>query len=330
MAQPRKRTSSKKGPLVGSGGQRRRALEGKGPTPKAEIRPGHPAQRKAKAAAKRTAGKMPAHGGRTYQKGPDRRGGRNAPGADAPEYVAGRNSVVEALRARVPASSLHVAAGIDADDRVREALLLAGDLGIPVVEAGRNELDRVTQGAYHQGLALQVPAYDYLHPDGLLAHAQEQTAPGLLVALDGITDPRNLGAVIRSAAAFGAHGVLVPERRAAGMTAGAWKASAGAAARVRVSRATNLTRTLKDYQKAGFMVAGLAADGDVAVEALELALDPIVLVVGSEGRGLSRLVGEACDLRVQIPMAAGNESLNAGVAAGIALYEIARLRRTAG
>jgi 23S rRNA (guanosine2251-2'-O)-methyltransferase len=148
----------------------------------------------------------------------------------------------------------------------------------------------------------------------------------LIVALDGVTDPRNLGAVVRSVAAFGGHGVVVPERRAAGMTAAAWKVSAGAAARVPVARATNLTRALEELQKAGCFVVGLDSHADVTLPGLPAATEPIVLVVGSEGDGLSRLVRQTCDVVVAIPMAAGTESLNAGVAAGIALYEVARRR----
>jgi 23S rRNA (guanosine2251-2'-O)-methyltransferase len=148
----------------------------------------------------------------------------------------------------------------------------------------------------------------------------------LIVALDSVTDPRNLGAVVRSAAGFGAHGVLVPERRSAGMTASAWKTSAGAAARLPVAQATNLTRQLKAYQEAGCMVVGLAADGDVSLPDFELATGPLVLVVGSEGGGLSRLVAETCDQLLSIPMVSGLESLNAGVAASVALYGISQRR----
>ena len=151
-------------------------------------------------------------------------------------------------------------------------------------------------------------------------------APALIVALDSVTDPRNLGAVVRSAAGFGAHGVLIPERRSAGMTASAWKTSAGAAARLPVARATNLVRELKGYQQTGCMVVGLDADGDVSLPDLDLADGPLVIVVGSEGKGLSRLVAETCDALVSIPMAGSLESLNAGVAASIALYGVATRR----
>jgi 23S rRNA (guanosine2251-2'-O)-methyltransferase len=240
--------------------------------------------------------------------------------------VAGRNSVVEALRADVPVTTMYVASRIDIDDRVREALKAAAAHGIPVLETPRGELDRLTDGAIHQGVALQVPPYEYAHPSDLVAAAAEAGQAPLIVVLDGITDPRNLGAVVRSAAAFGAHGVIVPERRAAGMTAGAWKSSAGAAARLPVARATNLTRALEQLQKDGCFVVGLDAHGDSELPLLAMAHDPLVIVVGSEGKGLSRLVRETCDLIVSIPMHRATESLNAGVAAGVALYEVARRR----
>jgi 23S rRNA (guanosine2251-2'-O)-methyltransferase len=307
-----RRTSSKKGATVGSGGQRRRGLEGKGPTPPAEMRKGHAKQRAAAARAKQAA-RRPA----------PRRGGPKG----TKELVVGRNPVAEALREGVPANTLYVQQFIDNDERVREALQLAAERGgINLMEAPRPELDRMTNGLNHQGLVLQVPPYEYAHPEDLVAAAHDEGADPLIVALDGVTDPRNLGAVVRSVSAFGGHGVVVPERRAAGMTAGAWKTSAGTAARTPVARATNLTRALESYQKAGITVVGLAADGEVELGDLDALGGPVVIVVGSEGKGLSRLVGETCDVRVRIPMPGGAESLNAGVAAGIVLYEAARRR----
>lgn len=239
--------------------------------------------------------------------------------------MAGRNPVVEALRAGVPASALYVATGIDIDERVRESIKLAKQHGVPLLDADRRELDRYAK--VHQGLVLQVPPFSYLHPDDMLDRAFSSGVP-LIVALDGVTDPHNLGAVVRSVAAFGGHGVLVPERRAAGMTASAWKASAGAAARVPVARATNLVRALTSYAERGLLIVGLAAGGSLELGDLEAATDPLVLVAGSEGKGLSRLVQERCDLVVRIPIAAATESLNASVAAGVALYEVARRRTT--
>jgi len=315
------RTKSGK-PRPGTGGQGRRKLEGKGPTPPAAQRTGHPAQRRAAAAAASTA--SPNSAGAPRRPGPG--SGRARGAGDAAEYVAGRNPVAESLRAGVPAAVLYVGARVQHDDRIAEAIALAAGRGVPVLEAGAAELDRLTGGALHQGLALRVRAYDYAHPDDLLARAADAAELPLIAALDGVTDPRNLGAVVRSAAAFGAHGVVVPARRGAGVTAGAWKASAGALARVPVARAANLARALQSYRQAGVFVAGLDAAGDTAIRDLELATAPLALVIGSEGRGLSRIVAQACDVLVAIPIAARTESLNAGVAAGIALYEVAAIR----
>jgi 23S rRNA (guanosine2251-2'-O)-methyltransferase len=230
--------------------------------------------------------------------------------------------VVESLRAKVPAGALYVAIGIDVDERVSEAVALAGNARISLLEVTRTELDRLSDRGHHQGMALQVPPFEHSHPADLLEAALAAPAP-LLVALDGVTDPRNLGAVVRSAAAFGAQGVLVPERRSASMTAAAWRTSAGAAARLPVAQCTNLARTLREYREAGLFVVGLAADGAVTLDELELATEPLVLVVGSEGSGLGRLVAETCDLTVSIPMAGGTESLNAGIAGAVALAEVA-------
>jgi 23S rRNA (guanosine2251-2'-O)-methyltransferase len=305
---------SKKGAVVGSGGQKSKGLQGRGPTPKAVERPNHPAYRRATNASKAA----------NTEKARARR--KNEGQA---ETVAGRNPVVECLRAGIPATALYVAMGIDSDDRVAESVSLAADRGISVLEVTRGELDRITGGALHQGLGLQVPPFNYAHPDDLLEFTRQTRDQPLLVALDGVTDPRNLGAVVRSAAAFGAQGVLLPQRRSASITAVAWRSSAGTAAKVPIAMATNLTRTLRDWAEEGLMVVGLDADGDVDVDGLELATGPLVVVVGSEGRGLSRLVRETCDQTVSIPMAAGVESLNASVAAGVVLAEVARRRRLA-
>jgi len=253
-------------------------------------------------------------------------GRKSNPTKEGPELLLGRNPVVEALRTAVPATALYVAQGIDVDDRITEIVRGAGDRGIPIMEISRAELDRMTGGVLHQGVGLQVPPFAYEPFDDLVAAALEQTAP-LLVAMDGVTDPRNVGAVIRSVAAFGGHGVFMAERRAAGITATAWRTSAGAAARVPVSQVVNLTRAVKACQKAGFTAIGLDADGETDLYELEAAVGPLLVVVGSEGRGLSRLVGETCDFRVGIPMAREVESLNASVAAAVTLAEVSRRRR---
>jgi 23S rRNA (guanosine2251-2'-O)-methyltransferase len=241
--------------------------------------------------------------------------------------VTGRNSVLEALRARIPASTLYVAARVEMDDRMKEILSIATGRAIPVLEVMRPELDRLAgRDAVHQGVALKVPPYEYAHPQDLLDLTLRKGDTPLFVALDGITDPRNLGAIIRSTAAFGGQGVIVPQRRSVGMTAAAWKTSAGAAARTPVAMAANLTQTLKAFKQAGVFVLGLDGGGDTSLPGLSFADRPVVIVVGSEGKGLSRLVTETCDAVVSIPISAATESLNAGIAASVTLYEIAKLR----
>jgi len=358
-------------PRPGTGGYGKRKLEGKGPTPPAEMRPGHPAQRRAAAQAKQAGGPgassargqaggaarsgAPAGAGRRAvsaagARGREARGAARAwdsraagtrgwdgresrsrgAGSAAAELVAGRNPVLEALHARVPATALHVGPRLDSDERIGQAVMLAADAGIPVVDAGRAELDRITGGAIHQGIALRIKRYAYADPADLIDAARDTGTPPLIVALDGVTDPRNLGAVARSVAAFGGHGVLVPARRSAGVTAGAWKASAGTLAMVRVAQTANLSRALASYQEAGLFVAGLDAGGSADVGELDLADSPLVLVVGSEGKGLSRLVAQRCDVLARIPVTGPAESLNAGIAAGIALYAVSRLRAARG
>ncbi|GAB2978646.1 23S rRNA (guanosine(2251)-2'-O)-methyltransferase RlmB [Frigoribacterium salinisoli] len=320
-----------KGKQVGSGGQGRQALEGKKPTPKAEDRPYHPAGKRKLANERLEAargrsggsGRGGAVAGRGKQEAPRRRPGQ----ADDAEMVTGRNSVLEALRTRIPATALYVAARIEMDDRVRDILALATRRGVPVMEVMRPELDRLTgPDSVHQGVAIKVPPYEYAHPEDLLAASLGRRQTPLFVALDGITDPRNLGAIIRSVGAFGGQGVIVPQRRSVGLTASAWKTSAGAAARIPVAMASNLTQTLKQFKQQGVFVVGLDGDGDVELPGLELADRPLVVVVGSEGKGLSRIVAETCDAIVSIPITGAVESLNAGIAASVTLYEISKLR----
>lgn len=303
-----RKEGSKKGPTVGSGGVRRRGLEGRGATPPAHMRPGHPANKKANAKARKSSGKP---------------GGKPA---DETEIVLGRNAVLECLRANAPATALYVVLGSEADERMTESVTRAADRGIAILEVPKIDLDRMSSNGMHQGIALQVPPYAYAHPDDLIADATSDVQPALLVALDNISDPRNLGAIVRSVAAFAGHGVLIPQRRSASVTAVAWRTSAGAAARVPIARATNLTRTLKDWADNGVQIIGLDADGDTTIDEFD-GTGPLVVVVGSEGKGLSRLVRQNCDAVVSIPMGGPTESLNASVAAGVVLAEIARQRR---
>ncbi|MGC3994384.1 MAG: 23S rRNA (guanosine(2251)-2'-O)-methyltransferase RlmB [Propionicimonas sp.] len=319
----RKGAVRKKGKTTpaGSGGRVRRGLEGKGPTPKAEDRPYHKAYRK----------RRPEEPGRTTGGKPkgSRSGGsssRSRTATAGSDWVIGRNPVLEALQAGLPVKRAYVADGVERDDRLRDILTFAAEHGIPLLQATRSELDRLTGGGVHQGVALQLPPFEYADAEDVLADALDSDTPGLVVACDSITDPRNLGAIIRSAAAFGAHGVVIPERRSAQMTAAAWKTSAGAAARVPVAQVTNLNRTLRAYADAGFTVVGLAGGADTDVAGFPGIDGPVLLVVGSEGEGLARLVRENCDVLANIPITSAVESLNASVAAAIALYEISRSR----
>ncbi|AZS41450.1 23S rRNA (guanosine(2251)-2'-O)-methyltransferase RlmB [Microbacterium oxydans] len=331
MAKPGRPGASKgnkKGPTKGTGGLGRKALEGRGPTPKAEDRAWHPAGKR-KAAAERyaaaTGGKGRPGGGRPGAGGGNR--ASKAKAGDDTEIVTGRNSVLEALRAKIPATAFYIAQRVEMDDRVKEMLSIATHRGIPVLEVTRPELDRMAGfDGVHQGVAIKVPPYEYAHPQDLLEQVIDQGHVPLFVALDGITDPRNLGAIIRSTAAFGGHGVILPQRRSASVNSAAWKTSAGAVARTPVALASNLTTQLKEFKKQGVFVLGLDGDGDVSLPELQLADRPVVIVVGSEGKGLSRLVSETCDQIVSIPISAATESLNAGIATSVALYQVASLR----
>lgn len=304
---------AKKGPIVGSGGRGRKALEGKGPTPKAEDRPNHKAYKAKKAAEAASAKKA----GRAGKAGPTDKTSAST------ELVIGRNSVLEALRSGLPATTLHVFNRIEIDERVTEIVSLAVERELAVREVTKPTLDALAGGSPHQGVALEVSPYEYREPEELL----EAPSPVRIMVLDGIQDPRNLGAILRSAAAFGASGVLIPERRAAGVTVAAWKVSAGAAARIPVARAVNLVRALEDYKKAGVFVLGLDAGGEVELASSPLLDGPLAIVVGAEGAGLSRLVRETCDQVASIPIASTTESLNASVAASIALYEASKAIR---
>ena len=300
------RSSSKKGPTGGTGGKNKRRLEGKGPTPKAEDRPYHAAAKRKKAAEKKAA--------------PRTRTGRSE--KPKGEIVSGRNAVLEALRASVPATELIVARSIDVDDRVAESLQLALHHQLPIREVHRAEIEGIS--ANSQGIILAIKPYQYSSFQEITERANH---PILIVALDGVTDPRNLGAIVRSAAAFGAAGVVMTECRAAAMTASAWKSSAGAAARLPVAQVTNMARTIEDAKKIGCFVIGLDGESDETLSGMKVAKENVMVVVGSEGKGLSRLVREKCDLVVSIPMRATTESLNASVATSIALFWVDEQRR---
>jgi len=317
--------SNKKGASKGTGGLGRKALEGRGPTPKAEDRSWHVAGKRKAAQERYAAAGGKGRVGQKPQSNMNRQSRGNS--NDDTETVTGRNSVLEALRTKIPATAFYIAQRVEMDDRVREMLAIARNRDIPMLEVTRQELDRMAGfDGVHQGVALKVPPYEYAHPQDLLEEVIDRGEVPLFVALDGVTDPRNLGAIIRSTAAFGGHGIILPQRRSASVNSAAWKTSAGAAARLPVALASNLTSLLKEFKKQGVFVLGMDGGGDVMLPQLGLADRPVVVVIGSEGKGLSRLVAENCDQIVSIPISSATESLNAGIAASVALYQIATTR----
>ena len=303
----------KKGPTKGSGGKHRNKLKGYGPTPKAEDRVYHKAYKAKKAAERRQMADPRLAARRRVDK---------FASADTSDLVYGRNSVLEALRVGVPSSTLYIMSRIEHDDRTREIVKIAGN---------------------HQGVILKVDPFQYSSLNELADRAEKKAkameaansaaariaARPLFIALDGVTDPQNLGAVIRSAAAFGANGVILPERRSASVNAAAWKVSAGAAAHMPVARVVNLTKALEGLKERGYYVVGLDGGGDKLVGETGFESDPLVVVLGSEGSGLGRLVRETCDAIAGIPISSSVESLNASVAAGISLYAVSNARRKA-
>jgi 23S rRNA (guanosine2251-2'-O)-methyltransferase len=297
----------------------KRSLRGKGPTPRAEDRPYHKKfKSKEENQRKRTERK------RIDAKRSDRKRDYRRDPKDHVDTVAGRNAVVEALRAGIPAKELVVAVGVDVDERLNESIRLSQKMGIGIREVERRQIENMTGIANHQGVALIVKPFQYSSQKEIFARAKE---PALFVAVDGVTDPRNIGAIARSAAAFRADGLLIPERRNASLTAAAWKTSAGAAARLPIAQITNLSRSIDDAKAYGCFVVGLDGDADTTVDSMEIADQPLYVIVGSEGKGLSRLVREKCDLLISIPMSSAVESLNASVAMSIALYAIDRKRQ---
>ena len=242
--------------------------------------------------------------------------------AEMPEnLLCGRNPIREALKAGRPVEKLLVASG-DLSGAAREIVGMAREAGVIVQMVDRSRLDQIYPA--HQGLLAYVAAVPYSTVEDMLADAEEKGEDPFLILLDGITDPHNLGAIIRTAECVGAHGVIIPERRAAGLTPAAAKAAAGALSHMKIARVTNLNRAIDDLKERGVWIIGTAMDGESAFTA-NLS-GPAALVIGSEGDGVSRLTLEKCDLRVTLPMKGHIESLNASVAAGVLMYEIARAR----
>ena len=238
--------------------------------------------------------------------------------------IEGRNAVTEALRAGTAIDKLYVAKG-DTDRTLARIAAEARRAGVVVVEADRRKLDAMSATHSHQGAVAVAAAAPYAPVEDILQIAADRGEPPLLVVCDEISDPHNLGAIIRTAECAGAHGVIIPKRRSAGLTAVVAKTSAGAVAHVPVARVPNIPALLKDLKKQGVWVFGTAADGDTALYTADLK-GPAAIVIGSEGTGMTRLAAENCDFLVSIPMRGKLSSLNASAAAAILLYEAVRQR----
>ena len=236
----------------------------------------------------------------------------------------GRNAVTEALRAGRTIDKLYIASG-ETDKALARLAAMARQAGAAVVECDRRKLDQMSQTGAHQGVIAQAAVHDYCTVDEMLALAKERGEAPLLVLCDELTDPHNLGAILRTAECAGAHGVIIPKRRSVGLTAVVGKASAGAVEYMPVARVANLTQTIEALKKQGVWVFGTAADADTALYSADLK-GPAAIVIGSEGEGMSRLVAESCYFKVSIPMKGRISSLNASAAAAILLYEAVRQR----
>ena len=244
------------------------------------------------------------------------------------QTVEGRRAVLESLRAGRNIQRLIMVEGLDLGTQLREIIFLADKAGIQVDAVSRRDIDRQSHTKKHQGVIAVVPDPRYHDSEDLIDAAREQGNAPLLLMLDGVQDPHNLGAIARTADAAGAHGLIIPERRAAGITSGSVRASAGALEHVKVSRVINLNRTIEVFKDKGLMIIGLDVDGETEYTEADLK-GPVLLIVGSEGRGLSRLVRENCDQIVSIPMSGQLSSLNASVSVAIVLYEAFRQRSNA-
>lgn len=244
--------------------------------------------------------------------------------ADADGIIEGRNAVTEALRAGVTIDKVYIARG-ETDAALGHIASKAKAAGVVVVEADRRKLDYMSVTHAHQGVIALAAVREYAEVEDILAIAKERGEPPLVVVCDELSDPHNLGAVIRTAECAGAHGVIIPKRRSAGLTAVVAKTSAGAVAHLPVARVPNIPTLLKDLKKEGLWVFGSSSNGTTSLYKADLK-GPAAIVIGSEGDGMGRLVGEYCDFNVSIPMRGKLNSLNASAAAAILLYEAVRQR----
>lgn len=240
------------------------------------------------------------------------------------DKLEGRNSIMEALKANRTINKLFVVKG-EREGSIRQIIAIARQKGIIITEVERNALDSMSNSRSHQGIIAFVSAKEYVEVDDILKIAQEKGEPPFIIILDEISDPHNFGAILRSADAVGAHGVIIPKRRAIGLTSAVSKAAAGAVEYVPVSRVTNIAQTIEYLKKNNIWVIGTDSTGERAFFESDLK-GPIALVVGSEGEGMGKLIREKCDFVVNIPMLGQISSLNASVAAAIVMYEILKQR----
>lgn len=238
--------------------------------------------------------------------------------------VEGKNSVFEAIRSGRPLNKLFVEKDSQ-DVLIMRIIAMAREKDIPIQYLERNKLDAISQTRAHQGVILEVAAKEYVEVDDIMKAAEEKGEKPFVLVLDGITDTNNLGSIIRSAECAGVHGIILPKRRSAALNATVAKVSAGALEYVNVARVSNLVQTLRSLKNEGLWVIGADMDGKINYQDADLT-GSIALVIGSEGEGLSRLVKNECDLMVKIPMKGKISSLNAGVAAGIMIFEILKQR----
>jgi 23S rRNA (guanosine2251-2'-O)-methyltransferase len=243
------------------------------------------------------------------------------------DLIYGRHSVFAAIEGERHLNRIWIATKLRYDPRFHSLLSQAKAQGTVVDEVEPRRLDQITQGANHQGIAAQVTPYEYMDLGDLIERAKTTTEHPILIVADGITDPHNLGAIIRTAEALGAQGLVIPQRRAAGITSTVVKVAAGALESLSVARVVNLNRALEDLKAAGFWIYGAAATAAEPVDTVRFH-EASVLVVGSEGDGLSLLTQQRCDVLVSIPLQGNTPSLNASVAAGMVLYEVTRQRRS--
>ena len=249
---------------------------------------------------------------------------RPLPDAEADGIIAGRTAVIEALRGGTAIDKIYLAKG-ETDKTLGHIASKARDAGIVVVEADRRKLDGMSRTHAHQGVIALAAVREYVSVDDILADAAAKNESPLIVVCDEISDPHNLGAILRTAECAGAHGVIIPKRRSAGLTSIVAKTSAGAVSYVPVARVPNIPALLEQLQKEGVWVFGTAAEGTSDLYSADLK-GPAAIVIGSEGDGMTRLVREKCDFLVSIPMKGKISSLNASAAAAILLYEAVRQR----